>query len=71
MEKILFFNHNSAEFSGALLAERVGFEPTDLVSQVKRFRVAPVRPLWHLSVLKHSIAAEAALPFIFTIFDEL
>ena len=33
-----------------LRAERVGFEPTDPVSQVKSLAVTPIRPLSHLSV---------------------
>ncbi len=45
-----YFKTHCRFFFQARLEERVGFEPTDLVSQVKRFRVAPDRPLWHLSV---------------------
>jgi hypothetical protein len=29
--------------------EREGFEPSNEVSPVTRFPVAPVQPLWHLS----------------------
>gem|GEM_PF-5071753 len=36
-------------FSNSILAERVGFEPTDRVSPVKSLAVTPIRPLSHLS----------------------
>ncbi len=36
-----------------LLAEREGFEPSDPVSQVNSLAVSPIRPLSHLSRVKH------------------
>jgi hypothetical protein len=45
------------------MAEREGFEPSNEVSPVTRFPVAPVQPLRHLSSAWPSCPAGAATPF--------
>jgi hypothetical protein len=43
-----------------VLAEREGFEPSNEVSPVTRFPVAPIQPLWHLSWHSATIFAAPA-----------
>jgi hypothetical protein len=48
---------NDRRTNGApVVAERVGFEPTDRITAINALAGRPIRPLWHLSWEPRSVA---------------